>query len=388
MPIPDVRTAAPRDVAQALSAEFASRADAADRAMCLPAEDVAALKASGILMANVPREYGGLGLPLREVVALQLELAQGSASTGIVAAMSLQVVGRERDRELRNGVAMRRIGDIMTSGGLINSIASEPALGSPSRGGAFATRCAAQPDGTLRLDGCKTWSTGGRHLTHLFVRAMLGDEQCVVVVENNQPGIRWQETWQHSLALRASDSHDVYFEGVCVAPEDIIEQGDQPKSYNAWFPMLLAATYLGAAMAARSAVIQYALERVPTALGKPIATLPKIQRQIGEIDMQLQAAESLLLDATAPWTDDRHDDFGALFPRIVAAKQFAVGVANTVTDRALQVAGGIALTSSSPLERFFRDTRPGNMQPPSGDTAFEIIGRDAIARHQARSDDD
>jgi alkylation response protein AidB-like acyl-CoA dehydrogenase len=47
--------------------------------------------------------------------------------------------------------------------------------------------------------------------------------------------------------------------------------------------MVMSSVYLGTAIAARNAVIQYALERVPSALGKPIATLPKIQRQIGEM---------------------------------------------------------------------------------------------------------
>jgi alkylation response protein AidB-like acyl-CoA dehydrogenase len=49
-----------------------------------------------------------------------------------------------------------------------------------------------------------------------------------------------------------------------------------------------------------------------------------------------------------------------------------------VTDKALQIAGGTSLTRDLPLERYFRDTRAGLMQPPSGDTALEIIGRNAI----------
>ena len=48
------------------------------------------------------------------------------------------------------------------------------------------------------------------------------------------------------------------------------------------------------------------------------------------------------------------------------------------TDKALQIAGGTGLTRDLPLERFFRDTRAGLMQPPSGDTALEIVGRGAI----------
>ena len=129
-------------------------------------------------------------------------------------------------------------------------------------------------------------------------------------------------------------------------------------------------------MAARDSVIKFALERVPSALGKPIATLPKIQRQIGEIDLMLQSARALLLEVAGLWTGDERSK--GLFPRIAAAKHMATETANSVTDKALQIAGGTSLTRDLPLERHFRDTRAGLMQPPSGDTALEIIGRGAI----------
>jgi alkylation response protein AidB-like acyl-CoA dehydrogenase len=99
------------------------------------------------------------------------------------------------------------------------------------------------------------------------------------------PGIEWVETWGDSLSLRASDSHDVYFKDVVVPADYLIQRGATPAQSvpSAWFPMVMSSVYLGTAIAARNAVIQYALERVPSALGKPIATLPKIQRQIGEM---------------------------------------------------------------------------------------------------------
>ena len=49
----------------------------------------------------------------------------------------------------------------------------------------------------------------------------------------------------------------------------------------------------------------------------------------------------------------------------------------------LQIAGGASISGALPLERFFRDVRAGSMQPPSGDTALELVGRAAIARWEA-----
>lgn len=363
-------------IAKRLAVAFAARADAADKQARLPAEDVQALKESGYLLMSVPREYGGMGLPLRECVAAQLELAQGSTSSAMVAGMQIHMFGNVSENRPWPEAAFERLCRAAVNGGLFNTAASEPTLGSPSRGGLFETQ-AVQRDGGWIVNGHKTWTTGGKHLTHIVVRLAIGDEPGVVMIPGEASGVEWVETWGNGLSLRASDSHDLYLRDVWVADEDVLERGKRDeKTPNAWFPMIMAAVYLGTAIAARNAVIQFALERVPTALGKPIATLPKIQRQIGEIDLALQAAQALLLDVAGLWTGDARSK--GLYARIAAAKHLATETANSVTDKALQIAGGTSLTRDLPLERYFRDTRAGLMQPPSGDTALEIVGRGAI----------
>lgn len=363
------------DLARDLAEQVAVRADDADKQGRLPLEDVRALKESGYLAISVPQAYGGQELPLRACVEAQLELAQGSASTAMVAAMPIHMIGAARENRQWSEAHFERLCRILVEGGLVNSCASEPTLGSPSRGGAFETNAVRTPAG-FRINGHKNWSTGGAHLTHLLVTLTLEGETAQFLLPNHLPGIRWEPTWQHALSLRASDSDDVYFENVTVPEDSLLRRSGngQKPGPNAWFPALTAATYLGAAIAARDAAIRFAIERVPTALGKPIATLPKIQRQIGEMDVPLQAARLMLLDAAHAW-DQRTPD---AWSRIVAAKHFANEAAISATDMALRVVGGQAITHGLPVERYFRDVRGSITHPPSGDTALEIVGRAAI----------
>ena len=362
-----------RDLARDLAAQFATRADGADRRGKLPAADVRALRESGYAALAIPREYGGADLDLRTCTEAQLELAQGSGSTALVAAMQLQVTGNARlNRPWDDALYERLCRDIATTGALCNSIASEPEIGSPSRGQFFATT-AESSDGGYRLNGRKTWSTGGRHLSYLLVGATLGDRPAGFLVETDRPGIEWVETWGDGLALRAADNHDVYFNDTQIPADNLLDKRDSPyKPLHPWAPMMFASVYLGIGLAARDAVIRYALERVPKALGEPIATLPKIQRLIGEIDMALMAARALLLEVAA-------EDGRGAFARIAAAKQYAVEVANEVTDQAIRIAGGAGVTRALPLEGYFRDVRAGHMQPPNGDAALEAVGQGAIS---------
>jgi alkylation response protein AidB-like acyl-CoA dehydrogenase len=216
---------------------------------------------------------------------------------------------------------------------------------------------------------------------------MLDDQPALLLVRGGADGLLWDETWRDALSLRASDSHDLHLREVYVPPENLIDCGaPAEKPPEAWFPLLVTCVYLGAALAARDAVIRYALERVPTALGKPIATLPKIQRQIGEIDVALQAAQTLLLAAARDWHGSA-DQRRALLPRLTAAKYLAAETAAAVTDKAMRIAGGASIGGGLPLARYFRDTRAGLMHPPAGDTALEIVGAGAVeAFRQAHHD--
>lgn len=367
-------------LAQQLAVEFAARADEADRLGALPPADVDSLKSSGYLGLSVPVEFGGMGLSLADCVAAQVELAQGSASTALVAGMQVHIFGHQREVRSWDEVWYERFCRAAANGALFNSLASEPEMGSPSRGGLPATTAVPTPDGWL-VNGRKTWSTGGKHLSHMLVRVNVAGEPGVVLITPDRPGITWEETWSDSLSLRASDSHDVIFSDVPIPGDYLVERGDSKAVANVWFPMIMSAIYLGTAVAARHTVIQFALERVPTALGKPIATLPKIQRQIGEIDVALQAARSLLMEVAGNW-HGRDADRQAMSARIAAAKTMVTETANDVTDKALRIAGGAAITRALPLERYFRDARAGSMQPPSGDTALEIVGRAAIAEFE------
>lgn len=348
-------------------AGIASRAAEADQVGQLPAADVADLRACGYFAASVPAAHGGSGATLPDCVATQLQLAQASASTALVAAMPLHVFGHAHENTLWPAALAERLYTEAAHGGLFNSVASEPALGSPSRGGEFATSARLTPHGH-RLTGHKTWVTGGQHLTHLLVKAQTPAGPATFLVRGDAPGLQWVTTWGRGLSLRASDSHDLHLNDT---PAELDLHGERaPSAFNAWFPLLVGAVYLGAALAARQAAIRYALERVPSALGHPIAHLPGVQRQLGGIDMPLQAARALLMEVAREW------HVGERAPsRVAAAKQCATETAAQAADLCLRLAGANGLNPDLPLERHLRDTRAGFMHPPAGDSALETIGK-------------
>ncbi|MCB0161697.1 MAG: acyl-CoA/acyl-ACP dehydrogenase, partial [Caldilineaceae bacterium] len=146
---------------------------------------------------------------------------------------------------------------------------------------------------------------------------------------------------------------------------------------NAWFMLLIAAVYTGVAEAALTAAARYAEERVPTALGRPIATLDTIQRHLGEAQLKLHQARTMLYTAADLWDrfPDKRVDLGTT---VGAAKVTSTNQAIAAVDHCMRVAGGASMTRALPLERFYRDVRGGLNHPINDDQALLLFGQEAL----------
>src|SRR5262249_13412076 len=154
-----------------------------------------------------------------------------------------------------------------------------------------------------------------------------------------QPGINIEESWD-AMGMRATGSHDLSLVDVRVTDRDIISQApvgfpdpNRPVQ-NAWFALCVSAVYLGIGAAAQKVALQFAHERTPTALGRPIATLETIQRRLGESELALQVARSVLYRTAEQWDADpaRQPDMA---PAIMVAKVTATNAAIQIVDHAM-----------------------------------------------------
>ncbi len=380
------------ELADSLARRFAERADRYDREGAFPFENYDDLRESGYLRLIVPREYGGEGADLFDVVLAQEHLARGDGATAMAVDMTLHMIGRLAElRTWPEPMFATICRSIVEEGALVNAAATEPELGSPSRGGLPATT-ATSTDGGWLINGHKQFVSMAPALRYIVTSVAIppSDEYpqgatAQAIVQSDSPGLKLVDTWSDALSLRSSGSYDVLYENVFVPSEwliDINPIGSAPKPQGppmqmAWFGLSLSAVYLGIGQAAVDAIAQYARERVPTGLGKPIATLPNIQRRVGEMHVSLTAARMVLYDTAGAWVE-QVDNRQGMAPRIAMAKYLCTNAALTACDQALRVAGGFGLTRKLPLERFYRDVRAGLTHPPQDDAALEMIGKSAL----------
>jgi alkylation response protein AidB-like acyl-CoA dehydrogenase len=275
-------------------------------------------------------------------------------------------------------VAAAREGD----GALINSLASEPEMGSPSRGGLPATR-ADHTDGGFVLNGDKSFSSGSTVLRWGVVSAAIrrgGRDPYLgsFLVPLSAPGVSIEPTWD-TLGMRATASHTLVLRDVFVAedaevPRDTPARDPLPHE-RAW-SLTVAAVYLGVAEAARDFAIGFARSRKPTALGgKSIATLASIRDRAGRMDLALFEARGLLVSTARAWDSAPAVEMEAA---LAAAKVVASNSAVAVAEQAMRLVGGSSMDRSSPLERHYRDVRGGLHHPPQDDAAIALFAREAL----------
>ena len=132
---------------------------------------------------------------------------------------------------------------------------------------------------------------------------------------------------------------------------------------------LLAAIYDGIARAATDWLTGWLQQRIPSGTGKPLATLPRIQEQTGQMESLLLVNSTLLERAAA-------EGFTTVGAGL--AKNTITDNAITVVDLALRLSGNYGLTRRNPLERHYRNVLCGRVHTPQQDSAWLSAGRQRL----------
>jgi alkylation response protein AidB-like acyl-CoA dehydrogenase len=368
--------------AATIAAQHAARHD---RDGSFPSEGLAELARNGYLAMVVPEALGGESATVTEVVLGNLALAHGDASLGLVVAMHAALLGRVRDAAIWPAAQFEAVArDIAQTregrGALINSLATEPEMGSPSRGGLPATTARRTEDG-YTLNGRKTFSSGSTVLRWGVVSAAVQTDEPYLanfLVPLPTAGVRIEPTWD-SLGMRATCSHTLVLENASIPadaelPRVAAARGSPPHE-RAW-SLGVAAVYLGVAEAAREYALSFARSRKPTALnGKAISSLPSIRDRAGRIDLLMFQARGLLVSAARAWDAAPSAEFEAA---LAAVKVTATNNAVAAVEQAMRLVGGTSMDRSAPIERHYRDVRGGLHHPPQDDAALALFARESL----------
>jgi 3-sulfinopropanoyl-CoA desulfinase len=329
---------------------------------------------------TIPEALGGQGLGVLEAVLVVEELAQVCGVTGRIvvegnlgAVGAIMAYGTDAQQRLAAGLVL--------AGDKPAICITEPEAGSA----ATEMRTTARPVGDRwRLDGQKTWITGGGvsklHLVFARVLDQAGDAQGIgafIALRGEHPGLVIGRRIP-AMGLRALPETEIILEGLELPADRRLPLPGPPEdgfkalmlAYNAQ-RVGAAAVALGIAQGAFELALAHVQERKQ--FGRPLADFQGLQWKLADMSIQLEAARLLVHRAARSGNGSVHG-----FPAMAAAaraKIYAAEMAQKVTNEALQLFGANGYGRELPLERMVRDAR---MFTIGGGTA-EIL-RNQLAR--------
>ena len=327
----------------------------------------------GMLLSDIPEEYGGAGGDYAHMAILFAELAAvGDRAFGVhvhaIVAHYLLNQGTEEQK--------RRYLPRLASGEMIAAIAmTEPGAGSDLQG--LRTRAVKHGDAYL-INGSKIFISNG-YLADLVVVVARTDPDAgskgfslLLVETRDQPGYRVGRILD-KLGQKGQDTCELFFDDVRVAADAVLGGTEgrgfaQLMSELPYERVLLAVSALGAIERALRLTLDHVRQR--KAFGKALIEMQNTRFKLAEVKTQAVVGRALVDDCVDRMIKGTMDATTASI-----AKLWLSEAEGRVMDECLQLFGGYGYMLEYPIAQMFADARVQRIYGGSSEIMKEIIAR-------------
>ncbi|MEV0322102.1 acyl-CoA dehydrogenase family protein [Streptomyces sp. NPDC050658] len=346
-------------------------ADAWDRAGLLPDEVLRKLAAQGILCAQVPAEYGGIGASSLEngeftayAGSLCSSLRSVMTSQGM-AAWTVQRLGTLEQRRLYLGE--------LASGRLAAVGFSEPDAGSDLSAMAAEIR---RDGDEIVLDGEKKWVTAAAYADLLLIVGRHEDGVAFAAVPATAPGVHVERV-ADPMGCRAAGHANLRFDAVRLPAANLLGGTALPlplvvTTALSYGRMSVAWGCVGILRACLDAATRHAAGRRQS--GKPLAEHQLVARHLAELLVSEQTATRVCEHASRSWDAGSPD----MVIESVLAKHTSAGHAARGAASAVQVLASAGAQDGHVVARAYRDAKLMEIIEGSNEICQTILARHAL----------
>lgn len=333
------------------------------------------LGARGLLCAEVPAAYGGLGLGSQhngELTAHVGSLCSSLRSILTCQGMAAWAIQRFGSRDQRQ----EYLADL-TSGQLAAIAFSEPGAGSDLS----ATQTKILPDGeSVILDGQKMWVTGASYADLIVVLGRHDDDAALAVVRTSAAGVR-VEPVSAPLGCRAAGHAHVHLDSVRLPAVNVIGGGGQalPLLFTtalSYGRLSVAWGCVGITRACLNAATAHAKRREQS--GKPLADHQLIARHLAGLLVAERVSTQVCEHASRCW-QSASPDMGIA---AVLAKHVSAGHAAQSAATAVQVLGSAGASDGHVVARAYRDAKLMEIIEGSNEICQLVLAQHALAANR------
>ena len=347
-----------------------------ERERRVPPELWEELRRLGYLGLAAPREYGGRGIPFTRYLELIELFSMSHASIRMIVHV-VNGTWRAMDRFATDDQRRRFVIPSITGEMKIAFTLTEPTAGT----GADLRSSVVREGETYYLSGEKHLITFGTICDYWLLFARLAgtrgaDGTVALLVDRRSPGATVIEM-EESMGVRGTDHARLKFERTPVPARNRLgEEGQGLEVALGGFlvpsRISVAMSCVGLARRAHELAVAYARRR--ETFGKRLDQRQAIRFMIAENATDLEAARQLALHAAREW-----EGGSANAPMLSSmSKLQAVDMLTRVTDKALQIHGGIGFWQPNAIERVYRDARAQRFEEGTNEIQKTVIARELL----------
>ncbi len=322
----------------------------------------------GLVGANIPEEYGGLGLDQTSGALVGENIGRSASFATTLGAESgiglLPIIYFGTEAAKNKYLPKIATGELITAYAL-----TEAGAGSDAMAGKATARLS--DDGTeYILNGEKMWITNGGFADIFIVFAKVDGDKFSAFIVERQPGLT-SGAEEHKMGIKGSSTTALVLSDVRTPVENLL--GEIGKGHKIAFNVLnigrfkLGAMCAGGMKLMMHESVRYANERQQ--FGRSISSFGAIKAKLGEMTIRTWVGEAMIyrtlgmIEAGINALEDNKD----MDARLRAIEEYAaecsiVKVAlseycNYVADEMVQIFGGYGYSADYPAERAYRDSR-------------------------------
>jgi alkylation response protein AidB-like acyl-CoA dehydrogenase len=321
----------------------------------------------GLIGANIPEEYGGLGLDQTSGALIGENIGRCASFATTLGAESgiglLPIIYFATDAAKRKYLPKIATGELITAYALTEAGSGSDAMA------AKATARLSEDGKEYILNGEKMWITNGGFADIFIVFAKVDGDKFSAFIVERQPGLT-SGAEEHKMGIKGSSTTALVLSDVRTPVENLL--GEVGKGHKIAFNVLnigrfkLGAMCVGGMKLMVHESVRYANERHQ--FGKSISSFGAIKAKLAEQAIRTWIGESMIyrtlgmIESRVGAVDSKDMDARLRAIEEYAAECSIVKVAlseycDFVVDEMVQIYGGYGYSADYPAERAYRDSR-------------------------------
>lgn len=323
-----------------------------------PEESISPMAELGLFGFTLPEQYGGSGPGSLSYALACEEMSKVSAAHAMIMGSQCTLTTPILVKYAPDDIKERIVPKMISGESLGCFCLTEPSAGCDAAG--QKTKAVRKGDSYV-INGSKMWITNAPQGSIFIVFAMTDESKgtkgiSAFLVERGAPGTEGLSFGQpeEKMGMGASHTTEVVLKEIVVPVANRL--GEEGRGFKIAMETLdggrvgVAAMATGMAQSALDATVAYTKERIQ--FGRPICANQGVQWMLADMATRVDAARLLAYRAAVA------KDSGKPYTRESAmAKLYATETAMYVTEKAVQLHGGLGYTRAYPVERLMREAK-------------------------------